>query len=263
MFAIPKLLKSKDVGMLMIIAIDIVWFVYVMTVGGDWMEFRFMVPILPILFIWFVGLALFIVRDTEVRVALIIVLLVGPANSGYQWAKNYSVNGIVSIRDAGGDFETPAQVGKMLGEAFNYSDKVLMATAAAGVIPYYSRLRTIDMLGLSDRWVAAHGVYLGPLAGHQKSADLQYLIRSDVNIVIVQTPAQSVVEKRSSYSFADLTELGFVWGADHDWHMLPTGAAVTEIPHYNVALLYLTRSEVVDQTIEKEGWRVVPIDNLD
>ena len=33
----------------------------------------------------------------------------------------------------------------------------MIATTASGAIPYYSRLRTIDMLGLNDPWIARHG----------------------------------------------------------------------------------------------------------
>jgi hypothetical protein len=49
----------------------------------------------------------------------------------------------------------------------------LFATDMAGILPYYSRIRTLDMNGLCDRHIALHGEPLGPMG----KIDRPYVIR--------------------------------------------------------------------------------------
>jgi len=75
-------------------------------------------------------------------------------------------------------------IGKRLGALFSETDGVTIAVTPAGAIPYYSRLRTIDMLGLNDAWVARHGHYEGPFPGHRRKATLKYLIQAGTDFII-------------------------------------------------------------------------------
>jgi hypothetical protein len=50
---------------------------------------------------------------------------------------------------------TGQRVGEFLSTAFAKDDP-LIAVDAAGAVPYYSGLHTLDMLGLNDRWLATH-----------------------------------------------------------------------------------------------------------
>ncbi|MCB9659778.1 MAG: hypothetical protein H6726_19170 [Sandaracinaceae bacterium] len=50
-----------------------------------------------------------------------------------------------------------------------------IATQASGVVPYLTDAPTIDAFGLSDRFVALHGVRVPGLIGHRRAAPLWYL----------------------------------------------------------------------------------------
>ncbi|MCB9665266.1 MAG: hypothetical protein H6732_14235 [Alphaproteobacteria bacterium] len=49
---------------------------------------------------------------------------------------------------------------------------MVLATTAAGVLPYQADLTTIDMLGLTDAHVARHGAVVSERPGHQRVASL-------------------------------------------------------------------------------------------
>ena len=75
-------------------------------------------------------------------------------------------------------------IGKTLYRAFPDRQDVLIATTAAGAIPYYSKLPTVDMLGINDPWVARYGKPVGTTPGHQRIAPMRYLIDRGVNLLI-------------------------------------------------------------------------------
>ncbi|MGC6416854.1 MAG: hypothetical protein ACON3Z_07040 [Bradymonadia bacterium] len=59
-----------------------------------------------------------------------------------------------------------------------------IAVTAAGIIPYYSKLYTVDVLGLNDEWVAHNVPARGHRPGHTKSAPLSYVLKKDVDFLI-------------------------------------------------------------------------------
>ena len=73
-------------------------------------------------------------------------------------------------------------IGKWLAE--NAHPDSTIATTAAGIIPYYSRLYTVDILGLNDEWIAHNIPARGQRPGHTKSAPLSYLLKKDVDYMI-------------------------------------------------------------------------------
>jgi len=124
---------------------------FALAVGGDWMPgFRFLAPALPVLCLvaglgslrWF---ALF-------RLILLVVILWGnlsllrsdPAIRWCRWAS----------KEMGGKplREPLEEVGKFLA-AKNRPEAVVAGTEA-GIIPYFSGMRFIDMFGLLDRHIA-------------------------------------------------------------------------------------------------------------
>lgn len=58
-----------------------------------------------------------------------------------------------------------------------------VATTAAGAIPYYSGLRSLDMLGLNDRYVAGLPD-TSSRVGHRKLAPAGYLARQRITFVL-------------------------------------------------------------------------------
>jgi hypothetical protein len=60
-----------------------------------------------------------------------------------------------------------------------------IAVVSAGIIPYYSERKTIDMLGLNDRHIARHGILdTGCFIGHQKT-DSEYILDRGPRIIVL------------------------------------------------------------------------------
>ncbi|MEM7586832.1 MAG: hypothetical protein AAF560_25810, partial [Acidobacteriota bacterium] len=160
------------------------------------------------------------------------------------------------------------RVGEVLGELFGDAadpvsvDPVMIATTAAGAIPYYSQLPIVDMLGLNDRWVARHGVVMGSRPGHTRRADFDYLLERRVNLVI----GHPRVEPRDGGSIEGasfpLHRLSWFYLVDVDPERIPATARVVEIPldtQYAVKVLYLVPHPRVEAVIERAGlrhWRI-------
>src|SRR6185437_15436977 len=79
-------------------------------------------------------------------------------------------------------------VGKLLKQAFGKQD-ALMAVDPAGCLPYWSELRSVDMLGLNDYYLPRHpppGVGQGAI-GHELG-DGQYVLSRKPDLVIFLLP---------------------------------------------------------------------------
>ncbi|MFT3691800.1 MAG: hypothetical protein QM831_01580 [Kofleriaceae bacterium] len=156
---------------------------YIALVGGDFMEFRFFVPLLPPL-----ALAIGEIPRTKLHAALIVVGL-GAASLRHGAAFNstgdHSIDSIYWMANYYGKVKDNdwSQIGRSLWWLRNAS----ISCNGAGAIPYNTDLPTIDQLGLNDEWVARHGVHAPadyPRPGHQRYATVEYLKSRGVTLVI-------------------------------------------------------------------------------
>lgn len=128
------------------LAMAVSWTGYVAWIGGDFMAgWRMLVPA-------FGPLAL-LASEAAARRGRPLLLAAGPllalhavgANSGKWIDKAFDMHGWVIAEP----------IGRALRRAFAPYDP-LLAVDAAGGIPFYTRFRALDMLGLTDRWLATH-----------------------------------------------------------------------------------------------------------
>lgn len=125
----------------------VTWFAYVAYVGGDFMAgWRMLVPGLPVLAL----LASEAAARTDWRVLAVgalpaLALHAYGANTGKWIDKAFDMWG----------WEPGPPVGRALRVGFSRYDP-LLAVDAAGALPFYSELRSLDMLGLTDAWLATH-----------------------------------------------------------------------------------------------------------
>src|SRR5262249_29562654 len=138
------------------------WLLYVGLVGGDGLPmFRFLVPALPFLAILVAG-ALVGVREVTPRVAIALAALglcttivpgfFGRESDSRDWDARVFVPKVV-------------RVGKSLRDLVGPDSTI--ALMPAGAIPYYSGLRTLDMLALNDPIVAREKMsFKGRVRGH-------------------------------------------------------------------------------------------------
>jgi hypothetical protein len=119
-------------------------------------------------------------------VALISLPIFSAANALDLFPRLY---GVESFRQLHGHLHNPTEnwigIGKKLKAIFPSVDEELtIGVTPAGAIPYYSGLRSIDLLGLNDRFIAKQGVVIGTRPGHTRGPTLDYLYKSQINLLI-------------------------------------------------------------------------------
>jgi arabinofuranosyltransferase len=161
---------------------------YVVYVGGDFMDmFRFLVPVLPFFFFLvqegFRGMFYYLqpFLNSKQRISLIVaeILLVGltlfilasPSRETNQIWHRKDMDSIGLMRE---DTRLWSKVGQMFGRMAKPGET--LSTSAAGAIPYYSGLYTIDELGLTLASLDALRVRTVHRAGHSKRVTDEFLL---------------------------------------------------------------------------------------
>ncbi|MCB1735156.1 MAG: hypothetical protein H6981_08450 [Gammaproteobacteria bacterium] len=238
----------------------LLWSLYLIKIGGDFMEYRQIVPMLPLVFV-LIASVFHSITDMLVRVGLVISLLLSSATHA---ETHWGFRGIEAIDELRAHvyevgFDRGWQlVGKTLHELFRDAESpVVIATTAAGAIPYYSELPTVDMLGLNDRYIAREGMHIDAFAGHGRYATLDYLLERNVNLVIGHP---KVVPLKHTYKYtAEQMFHTTYFSEDFDLSSLPESARVVDIKiadNRKVVVLYLKPSPAIDRVIAAHGYRV-------
>ena len=248
-----KRLKAPTVMRLLAVMV-IAWCLYLTKIGGGFMEFRLLVPVLPLVFILIVAM-IFSFKDARWGIALVVVVLAG---STYHLATYREVNEIAPVFRLKQAARAWTEIGESLKSHFHgASPPVKIATTAAGAIPYYAELPALDMHGLNDRFVATHGKLWRTMPGHWRLAPHRYLVEAGVNLVVghplIQEQADNdlpVVLKRGLVGFRILAI---------EPHLTPGPIPVIELPfgdQYKVHVLYLKPHPKIDAVIETAGLKV-------
>lgn len=176
--------KKRDQKEVLVISITLIYSLYIIAVGGDWMPgFRFaivLIPFLAISTIW--GLSIIANSFTRLKLPSIITALaifcglcfILPKDSIYDgkslvWYENDIVNRY-------------REIGRWINK--NTPEHTTIAVSAAGVIPFYADRSTIDILGLNDVYIAHLPVKdLGSgKSGHEKF-DPDYVMRRRPDLI--------------------------------------------------------------------------------
>lgn len=266
--AVAMLRKRMDAWMSA--AIVIAWFAYVIVVGGDFMEFRFFVPIMP-------AIAAVIaegvtaptgsprVPNAELRAGVAVAISIAgswhhastmPFVAADKTYDSVSALGTFYGLAPGGRWDI---AGNALGSVLHGTTATL-ACNGVGAIPYFSDVYTVDQLGLTDAWVARNGerpptVFLRP--GHQRFATYDYLVSRQVSFVI-GTP--TIIET-GSLAQAPLQQMIPYWMTNF---IGPAGqqsippvvdlVAAPLMPGRSLLMLYLTPRDDVTAAIQAAGW---------
>lgn len=230
------------------------WLAYILYVGGDFMEFRFFVPVLPLFFLLLTW-SFFQWKHVWITALLIGLVLTG---SYYHFRTFYYKHGVESVNKLNAHITAEEEnwvgIGKMLENCFAASEKpVRIATTAAGAIPYYAKLPTIDMLGLNDKWIARNEKVRSPRPGHQKRASIDYLMNRRVHLLV----GHPQVRKKGEFltkpvTLRDMVEFGLL---PEDSSRMPSAAQVLIFPidnQYEVAFIYLNKNPAIEQLLQKQ-----------
>lgn len=174
--AVIALLRLRPIQHRALAAAVVVWFLFILLVGGDHMVgLRFLVPMIPVIMI--VALLFAHQQPTTTRkIALLLIPLLFIAarwHDPHRWAR--------AAKQQQSQKEWQA-VGLWLKE--NAPPGSCIALNPAGIIPYYSGLSSIDMLGLNDWHIARRG-YRDPALriGHQVG-DGEYVLSKKPDYIL-------------------------------------------------------------------------------
>jgi len=184
--------------------LSVVLSLHVMKVGGDFMALhRFLVPIMPILAVMAaLGLAeihRLVSPDYPMRywaaVGVTCLLAFGHIKAIQDHALSVgSDDGVDRIGWLKQFHEQCTEIGKHLRDTAD--PEASMAITAAGIIPYYSRLYTVDILALNDEYVAHNAEPKGNRPGHTKQASREYIMSKEVDYLIYHPHISSKKPRR-------------------------------------------------------------------
>ena len=199
----------------------VVMSLHVIRVGGDFMAlYRFFVPIMPALaVVAVIGLRFWVEelvrlghkpRRLVIGGAAIGVLLIANAVAIDARALEIeSRDGVDSIGWLNQFVDQCTAIGKHLVTIA--PEGASLATTAAGAIPYYSRLRTLDILGINDEWIAHNVPARGNRPGHTKTAPLDYILEREIDYLIYQPDVAERPQQKSFDSKASAYRRGYLW----------------------------------------------------
>ncbi len=168
-------------------AIIVAYSVYVAAIGGGFMEFRMLdvvmapVSVLIVAAVWSFFRRVVPEIASIPALAVIVVAATIGLNSGMQFGERPH-----SVMTRSEMWEDSTKAWILVGQFFGRSalPGESLATTAAGAIPYFSKLRCLDQLGLNDRFIARLPHAEGSGVGHRKMAPESYLARRKITYVI-------------------------------------------------------------------------------
>ncbi len=268
--------KEKSVPgrrLIPLLVVVAVWCLYIIIIGGDFMEFRFMVPITPFLFILLAYIIYYLIGKLLIKswlAASLIAIAILSAASIYHSlnfkyiTKDKSLDSIPALSSFYGKYGPFGwgRIGNRLKEDLAGTDAIL-AMDAVGAIPFYSGLKTIDMWGLNDPYIARYGqiapkLYLRP--GHRRRATLDYLKQQKVNLII-GGPTITSVKIRNAALASKL--ISWVRNKVIPFESAHVGEATfVAMPIQDGKFLlmwYLTRTDRIDRAISEKGWQITTV----
>lgn len=196
MWAARRFSFSRDPYVWSLLAAMLCWMAYLLYAGGDFMQFRFMVPVLPLMTLYVCAVFMRFARsDNRDFFAILLLTVLGYGN--YVQRDYFTVErrvdpaGVESFALMASHVMSTeiswSHAGKTLNRLFytGSPDDVHIAVTSAGAVPYFSRLPTLDMIGLNSRGVISNSEPLLPdKPGHAISATLGYIISQQVHLII-------------------------------------------------------------------------------
>jgi arabinofuranosyltransferase len=154
---------------------------YVVRVGGDFMEGRLFIPIVPFLYLLIERSVREVVRPRPARAVFWAVLILSTAVNNEVIEPGRIRRGITDERSWVPAFKAWYREGVVFGK--HLPPDTIVATDAVGAFGYASRLPIIDTVGLTDETVAHEPLERRSRPGHEKAARLEYLISRNAAVL--------------------------------------------------------------------------------
>ena len=176
-----KLVDSNKGTLIALVIVLLLYNLYFLWIGGDFMEFRFQAPLIP-----FYMILIFKLIETK-KYSFIVSLLLVFNSFIYSFSFRSAISGFESVPYLKHHIYSKSNdwkgIGEILNSMFDETD-VRIAVSPAGAIPYYSNLYSIDMLGLNNKEVAKNGLKYLDTPGHYKISSIDYLKEKNANLII-------------------------------------------------------------------------------
>ena len=174
--------RDKALRILPLLFISISWLLYVTAQGGDnFPGGRMYLPVVPLLFTALAALFAHFPRHRAsvwLTGALVLSLVAGYLGDQQTLDTVAAERTLFTIRYNAAQYLRT-----------HFPQDTLIALNPAGVIPYYSGMRTIDMLGLNDFHIAHHGRRDLSLPYAHQAGDGPYVLRRSPDIILLGNAA--------------------------------------------------------------------------
>jgi hypothetical protein len=257
--SLPLLTRAKNCSYLFLSATSISYLLYLIFIsGGDWMLlFRFLVPILPFLYLLvqegmklFYNYLLFLFPGKNLGRAYLCILIFFIIVSNY--AVSFSTKNFNHERPFGtsGDARFSTPIGIWL-KRIAPPDSIL-AAEDCGAIPFYSRLKTIDMRGLTNTYIA----HLPARGKSQERYDPDYLLRQKPTFIELMS---DVDIQREKFHSAWEGDNAIYYHREFQWNYLP-------LPPYHrgPGIIFFIRKDKIDEVFayNYQSWEERDISEL-
>ena len=204
----------------------VVYHGYIIKIGGDFMHGRFFVPLIPLMLLSVENLAQQVIgnarqiRRFAIGALIVAVLSMTAININYyrngvrHWNVSdesavYRVTDFFPVTVSHFSYPVAIQMKRLLTER---GLSPIISTHGIGMVAYYTRLVTIDQLGLTDSFVSKLPVRVRSLPGHEKVAPLWYLRKRGAKI--------GRLEWRVPIRFGPVSSIVWGPGLDPGWSLV-------------------------------------------
>lgn len=183
---------------------------YIIRLGGGFMEYKPIMHIYPLMIIVFCLSLIVLVKKYSVHYYVTLIFLAALIIMAFKPHFQYP-DGVLTTEEL--NYFESKEGWAMLGNALreNLPNYTLIAITGSGAVPYYSKLPSIDMHGLTDRGIAKIELLKRGRPGHEKHADTYHLIERGVNLIIAH-PSFTDCESKNASDFDFDSDLQFNHG---------------------------------------------------
>ncbi len=209
------LIKKKEWPAKIILALGsmiVFWLLYMIAIGGDYMEFRMMAPLFPIIVLFsFLGIK----EGEELKraplVFIFIIMAMGNLKAFYgdrniQLHENILNTGQLA-NEVNDETTGTAVQGKMLFDFFGDDTTLVVAIGAAGAIPFYWNTHFIDASGLNDKEIAEKAEKISQFPGHFLAPSWELMLEKKVNLIYPRLFRNAQEPFPLTNEFLSLTEM--------------------------------------------------------
>lgn len=247
----------------------ICWQCYVVFIGGDFMEFRMMMPSFPFLAVALAGVGLLEhPRPSFMRCAVLVSLLLFSCAHGISQRCYPCIDSVNKLKRQVVEWK---EVAEILNAALG-ADKqsVKIGVTCAGVIPFYTMMPTLDLLGLNDLDVAKRGdrirvanQWIGNRPGHARMASWSQVLGKEVHLLINTPWIMEIPESElKTWRRSEVVRGSFWRGVDESAGAVRFPEKGYDIPKViawpcgterYLITVYTKASPVVDEAIRRTG----------